>query len=586
MEFSIDSSGAIKLEERVNQLGDKGLGNLLILLLIFHNLENGNLLTDDTVIVPENISNEKKNPNCLGFDVDEEWLLSDLIKLQVITGAPDCALMLAKLFREKAKKSAQKEINTFITENGLTKNCCRNISGRKKRNDPQSYTINDIKKIAEAFSKLSTKYHHYLTTSEISFKGKLYKNCSKIFQEKKAELGLFWDKKNGFLIRENDVLVVLEAENEFELNDMFYLLLADKKESGKDKLQQKVFSKSNVNVAVLGDTYLGEWYAAHRKRLGRWDPIVDEGYDYSFEQVGSLISDADFRIANFEGVLVKDLSYSPLKRVKKFVLGADIEETTSLMQRQSIDLVTLATNHIKDYGQDGVIQTIQALKDKKIAYVGSDDTVAGASKPFRLKTKTQEIFIFNAYWYKRYQFQVTDTYAIGDNLGATCISSQFCKKISDIKQEHPNAKVIVIPHWGIDFRPIQAYQRENARKLVKAGADLIIGHGPHALQPAEKIEDTDILYSIGNFVFNSDGEYKANPTALPYGAIVNLQFKGKSLYANLKFIETNNFKTKWIPKEVTNEEFNEIIQAFQKEKCMDMGWKINEIEKGITKKIW
>ncbi|MDT2662061.1 CapA family protein [Enterococcus hulanensis] len=586
MEFSIDLLGDIKTEKEAKQLGDKGLGNLLILLLIFRNLENGNLLIEDTVIIPENISNEKKNPNCIGFDLDEEWMLTDLIKLQVITGAPDCALLLAKLFREKTKKSAQKEINALVVELGLTESCCKNISGRKKRNDPQSYTINDIKTIAKEFSKLSSKYQQYLTTSEISFKGRLYKNISKVFQEGKVVLGLFWDKKNGFLIREENVLVVLEADNEFELNDTFYLLLEDKEKPRKEKFKQKVFSKSNINVAILGDTYLGEWYAAHRKRLGRWDPIIDEGYDYSFESVKSLISGADFKIANFEAVLVKDLSSSPLKRVKKFVLGADIEETTAVLQRQSIDLVTLATNHIKDYGQDGVFQTIQALKDKKIAYIGCDETVAGAIAPFRLKTKTQEVFIFNAYWYKRYQYQVTDTYAIGESSGAACISNRFCEKISEVKQAHPNSKVIVIPHWGIDFRPIQAYQRENARRLVEAGADLIIGHGPHALQPAGKINDTDILYSIGNFVFNSDGEYKANPTALPYGAIVNLTFKGNSLHAHLKFIGTNNLKTKWVPKEVTIEEFQEITEAFKKEKCLDMGWEINEQEKEITKKIW
>lgn len=586
MEFSFDSLRDIKIEKEVNPLGDKGLGNLLILLLIFRNLKNGNLLIDDTVTVPENISNERKNPNCLGFDRDEEWLLSDLIKIQVITGAPDCALLLAKLFREKAKKSAQKEINTLIAENGLSENCCRNISGRKKRNDPQSYTINDVKIIAKEFSKVDSKYYHYFTTSEISINGRLYKNCSKVFQEKKADFGLFWDKKNGFLIRERDVLVVLEAENEFELNETLYLLLADTGEPGKEKFQQKVFSKSNVNVAILGDTYLGEWYAAHRKSLERWDPIIDEGYDYSFEYVGPMISKADFRIANFEAVLINDLSSSPLKRVKKFVLGADIEETTSIMKKQSIDLVTLATNHIKDYGQDGVIQTIQTLKDKKIAYVGSDNTVSGAITPFRLKTKVQEIFIFNAYWFKRYQYHVTDTYAIGENLGAACISNRFCEKISEVKQLHPNSKVIVIPHWGMDFQPIQAYQRENARRLVKAGADLIIGHGPHALQPAGKIEDTDILYSIGNFVFNSDGDYKIYPNALPYGAIANLNFKGKSLYVTFKFIETNNLKTKWKPKEVTNDEFREIVRAFEKENCLNMGWKINEVEKEITKKIW
>lgn len=577
----------MKIEKKAKQIGDEGLGNVLLLLLILQNLESGDLLPEDTVVVSEAIFAEKKNPACIGFDVDDEWLLSDLIKLQVITGAPDCSLLLAKLFREKVKKSAQKEINHFVAKNRLSEDCCKNISGRKKRNAPQSYTINDIKIIAKEFSKLSPKFHHYLTISEVTFNGRLHKNISKVFQEKKADFGLFWNRKNGFLIRGTDISIVLQAENEFELNDTFYQLLDKREDTNvKTKYQQKVFSKSNVRVSIVGDTYLGEWYAAHRKRLGRWDPILDEGYDYSFTGVGSLISDADIRIANLEAVLVKEPSNSPLKRIKKFVLGADIEETTAVLQRQSIDMVTLATNHINDYGQSGVIETIQALKDKKIAYVGADETTEGAYEPFRLKTKTQEIFIFNAYWFKRYQYNVTNTYSIGENLGAACISSHFLKKISDTKKIHPNSKVIVIPHWGTDFKPIQAYQRENARRLVKAGVDLIIGHGPHALQPAGKIEDIDILYSIGNFVFNSDGDYKINPKALPYGAIANLNFKGKSLYATIKFIETNNLKTKWIPKEVTNEEFREIVHAFKIEKCLEVGWQINELKKEISKKIW
>lgn len=584
MNYSIDTLNKIQREEEAKSFGDEGLGNLLILLLILKNLESGDLLEDDAVIVSENIAAEKKNPTCLGFEAGEEWLLADLIKLQVLTGAPDCALLLAKLFREKTKRSAQKELNQFVAEKGMTENCCKNISGRKKKSAPQSYTINDIKIIGEAFTAIAPVHYHYLTVSEMAFKGELLKGASTFFLEKRAEFGLFWNKKNGFLITDNQLLIVLDAENEFELNEQFYCLLDGE---GETKVNQgKVFSKSNVSVAIVGDTYMGEWYAAHRKRLGRWDPIVDEGYDYSFQEVESMIKDADFKIANLEAVLVEDPSNSPLKRVKKFVLGGDIEETTAVLKRQGIDLVTLATNHIGDFGQAGVKQTVRALKEKKIAYIGSGETVEEASRPFRLKTRSQEVFIFNAYWYKRYQYRDTKTYAIGENLGAACISSRFCEKLKDFKADHPNAKIIVISHWGIDFRPILNYQRVNAQRLVEAGADLVIGHGPHALQAVGKIDETDIFYSLGNFVFNSDGEYKAHPKALPYGGIVTLNFKGKSLHATMKFIETNNLKTQWIPKEVTGEEFQEIVAAFEKEQFRENGWIVNESEKAITKKLW
>lgn len=586
MNYSIDTLNNIQLEGHAQPFGDEGVGNLLILLVIFQQLEKGNLLVDDAVVVSEAIAGEKKNLNCLGFEQGEEWLLSDLIQLQVLTGAPDCALLLAKLFREQVKKSAQKAMDAFVLENKLTENCCKNVSGRRKKSAPQSYTINDIKRIGQAFSTLPSEYHHYFTVTEKSFKGELLKGASTFFQEKRADFGLFWNKKNGFLIDGNQLLIVLDAENEFELNEQFYCLLNDQEETKHKANQGKVFSKSNVSVAIVGDTYMGEWYAAHRKRLGRWDPIIDEGYDYSFREVESMINNADFTIANLEAVLVNDPSDSPLKRIKKFVLGGDKEETTAVLKRQGIDLVTLATNHIGDFGQAGVQQTVQSLKEKKIAYIGSGETVEEASQPFRLKTRSQEVFIFNAYWYKRYQYRSTNTYAIGENLGAACISTHFCEKIKAFKAEHPNAKIVVIAHWGVDFRPILNYQRANAKRLADAGADLILGHGPHALQAVGKIDATDIFYSLGNFVFNSDGEYKAHPKALPYGGIVTLNFKGKSLYAAMKFIETNNLKTQWIPKEVTSEEFQEIVQAFEKEKFQENGWEVNESEKEITKKLW
>lgn len=584
MNYSIDKLNSIQREENAKTFGDVGVGNLLILLLILQNLEEGNLLADDAVIVSEAIANEKKNSNCLGFEQGEEWLLSDLIKLQVLTGAPDCALLLAKLFREQMKKSAQKEMEAFVIENNLTENCCKNVSGRRKKSAPQSYTINDIKLIGEAFATLPADYHPYFTVSEMAFKGELLKGASTFFQEKRAEFGLFWNKKNGFLITDDQLIVVLDAENDFELNEQFYCLLDGQKEIKAS--QGKGFSKSNVSVAIVGDTYMGEWYAAKRKRSGRWDPIVDEGYDYPFQEIESLIKDADFKIANLEAVLVDDSVSSPLKRVKKFVLGGNIEETTAVLKRQGIDLVTLATNHLGDFGQAGVKQTVQSLKEKKIAYVGSGETVEEASQPFRLKTRSQEIFIFNAYWYKKYQYRVTKTYAIGEHLGAACITDQFCEGIKKCKAEHPTAKIIVIPHWGLDFRPILKYQRVTAKRLIDAGADLIIGHGPHALQPVSRMDETDIVYSLGNFVFNSDGEYKEYPKALPYGGIVTLNFKGKSLYATMKFIETNNLKTQWIPKEVTGEEFQEIVAEFEKEQFQENGWTVNESEKAITKKLW
>jgi len=115
-------------------------------------------------------------------------------------------------------------------------------------------------------------------------------------------------------------------------------------------------------------------------------------------------------------------------------------------------------------------------------------------------------------------------------------------------------KIIVICHWGIDFKPITKEQNKLADILTQAGADLVIGHGAHTIQPIKVINQKPVVFGIGNAVFNSNGEY-TEQNALPYGCIARLDLSKDRL--RLYPIYTNNLKTFWQPYPVNENEFSE-----------------------------
>ncbi|NHU03110.1 CapA family protein, partial [Acinetobacter baumannii] len=107
--------------------------------------------------------------------------------------------------------------------------------------------------------------------------------------------------------------------------------------------------------------------------------------------------------------------------------------------------------------------------------------------------------------------------------------------------------------WGVDFKPITKDQTKLATILTQAGADLIVGHGAHTIQPIQIINQKPVVFNIGNAVFNSDGEYEQQ-NALPFGCIARLDLAKDII--RLYPIYTNNLQTFWQPYPVDAEDFS------------------------------
>ncbi|EXR32606.1 CapA family protein [Acinetobacter sp. 1179249] len=317
-------------------------------------------------------------------------------------------------------------------------------------------------------------------------------------------------------------------------------------------VEAKKCSSQTGIINILGDTYFGEMYTEKRKSRGQTDALQQYGYHYSFEKIQPFLGKNDINIANFEAVFSLE-NQSPLKDKKPFILKADAKKTSEELKSIHLNYLVLANNHLKDYGDEGVAHTLQQLDQASIAYIGAGLNQKDAHNYFEIAFEAKHYTIFNGYWHRDSAYLDYDFYALGSRSGVACLNGVLLEQIMRYKQNHPERKIIVICHWGIDFKPITKDQTKLATILTQAGADLIVGHGAHTIQPIQIINQKPVVFGIGNAVFNSDGEYEQQ-NALPFGCIAKLDLANDLL--RLYPIYTDNLKTFWQPYPVDIEDFS------------------------------
>ncbi|MBS3762043.1 MAG: CapA family protein [Planctomycetes bacterium] len=136
-------------------------------------------------------------------------------------------------------------------------------------------------------------------------------------------------------------------------------------------------------------------------------------------------------------------------------------------------------------------------------------------------------------------------------------------QVGETTRKNPEAFTIVFPHWGRNYARRSNHQKKLAEAMIAAGADVVLGHGAHMFQEIEKINGQWVIYNLGNFVFNSSGRYEKKK-ALPFSfvGLLILRKSNKKMWLNLRLypIMSNNLKTSYQPRFLTNEEFTSLQQ--------------------------
>lgn len=242
----------------------------------------------------------------------------------------------------------------------------------------------------------------------------------------------------------------------------------------------------HIRVAFVGDLMLDREVEVAME--------VDPGYPLA--RTGDLFRDADLVVGNLEGTL-SDVG-TPME--KQYVFATDPALVTGLAPFWA---VTLANNHATDYGLAGLERTIEVLDAQGIAWFGAGSTEAEARAGIVGRGEGTPTIGYLGY------SDIGETlHASGEQGGVSRASIEaMTADIARLRARGDMDFVVVTLHAGTEYsHESTARQQELARAAIDAGADLVVGHHPHVLQPVEEYHGGLIFYSLGNFVFDLDAE--------------------------------------------------------------------------------
>jgi poly-gamma-glutamate synthesis protein (capsule biosynthesis protein) len=173
-----------------------------------------------------------------------------------------------------------------------------------------------------------------------------------------------------------------------------------------------------------------------------------------------------------------------------------VVESAEILKSWGIMVVSLANNHMFDYGWEGFKETQRLLDKAGISYVGAGKDLQQACRPLIVEIKGTKIGLLAYSW----QF-VQTTCATENSYGCAPLETGLI--ISQIRKLRSNSDaVIVLPHWGYCEYPFPVPQQvELGKRMIKAGATAVIGHHSHVVQGVVEEEGQLLAYSLGNFVF-------------------------------------------------------------------------------------
>lgn len=229
------------------------------------------------------------------------------------------------------------------------------------------------------------------------------------------------------------------------------------------------------------------------------------GTDYPWEMVREYFQNDDLTIGNLETSITNRGTEWP---EKSYNFRSDPKNLKS-MEAAGMDVLALANNHILDYGYDGLLDTIKHIDNTRIKRVGAGKNKEDAMKAVIVEKEGFKIGILSA---SRVVPHV-EWYATGNRPGLIgAYDGHIEELLKEVQELKKDVDLIVLSiHWGIEGSSEPKDQDLLlARKLIDGGVDLIMGHHPHVLQGIEIYKGKPILYSLGNFVFGTQGELTSN----------------------------------------------------------------------------
>ena len=278
-------------------------------------------------------------------------------------------------------------------------------------------------------------------------------------------------------------------------------------------LSKSSFSENRIDSAGLGEaikpdedytiSIVGDISLADNWRIM---PV----YDSRGKGVNGILSDEILKIMRESNFMVANSEFTVSNRGAqtpgKYYTFRAKPERLSIYGDMGVDLVTLANNHVYDFGPVAFNDMLESFEAIKMPYVGAGRNLQEAKKPYYLTLPNgYRVAFVNA---TRAEKWGIDTPGATATTGGVLLCYDTTEFIDTIKTAKANSDyVIAVIHWGTEWsHKLEQVQKTTAKDYFNAGADIIIGGHAHTLQGIDYNNGKPIIYNLGDFIFNDNTE--------------------------------------------------------------------------------
>lgn len=288
-------------------------------------------------------------------------------------------------------------------------------------------------------------------------------------------------------------------------------------------------AERRYSILFVGDIMMDRGIRSTVEKYGKGD------YSYPFERVRDALSEADIAFGNLEG----PISDQGEKHGSLYSFRMDPAVIRALYDA-GIDAVSVANNHMGDYGREALEDTMRRLRRAGIAYAGAGWDSKEAQDVTIVERAGQKIGFLG--------FSDVGPAWIEAGEAVPGISLASVGKVTKaVRQARGKVDILVVSyHFGEEYEVrSRARQQELAHAAVDAGTNIVIGHHPHVVQEVEQYKGGVIAYSLGNFIFDqafSDDTKKA--------LALKLFMKGKTIerFEKIPVVFNERFQPEFKPR--------------------------------------
>ena len=270
-------------------------------------------------------------------------------------------------------------------------------------------------------------------------------------------------------------------------------------------------SNKDITIDFVGDINFDNRWHTMKKAFS-----MENGIEDCFsETVKNELQSADIAVINHEFTFG---DFDEALEGKDYVFQAP-DESVKYYDMFGTDLVSIANNHIYDYGERGLLNTIEVLEGAGIDHIGAGKNIDEASQTQYYIINGRKIGIISATQIEKFSHFTKEATDKEAGVIKMYYPELFLEKVE--KASKRCDYLLAFVHWGNEGTEFFEWdQVELATKMVERGVDAIIGGHPHRLQGCEFIEGVPVAYSLGNFWFSTGDIY----TSI---AQINISEKGK-----------------------------------------------------------